>query len=68
MHTTTPGTILVKEGKWYASNLVVSALSELTFSVRPLDPTSSANVQIKLKLPSEDFEELPDPCEISYHN
>lgn len=67
VYTTTPGTM--KVGDWYASNRLVSAFSELTFSVQPLDPTVSSNVQVKLSLPSEDFEVLPDdPCDVSYHN
>ena len=66
VHTTTPGSMVVKD--WYASNRLVSTPSELTFVVQPLDPTSSSNVQIRLKLPQEDFEVLPDPCVVSYHN
>ena len=66
LHTTTPGSMIIRD--WYASNRLVSSLSELTFSVQPLDPTSSSDVQLKLRLPEADFEELPEPCVVSYHN
>ena len=66
VYTTTPGTMNV--GDWYASNRLVSALSEITFSVQPLNPTATKDVQIKLILPTEDFELLPDPCEMEYYN
>ena len=66
VHTTTPGTIDVPE--WYSENRLVSFPTELTFSLQPTNPTQSDIVQIKLGMPPEDFEVLPDPCAITYNN
>lgn len=66
VYTTTPGEIYVQS--WYASNRLVSALSEITFSIQPRNPTPTSDVRIILYLPSDDFEGVPDPCAVTYYN
>ena len=46
VHTTTPGTMNVRD--WYASNRLVSALSEIQFAMQPLNPSLSPDVQMKV--------------------
>jgi len=66
VYTTSPGS--VKVNSWFASNRLVSALSDITFSVQPFNPSPAADVQIKLYLPREDFEEVPSPCKVVFTN
>ena len=40
----------------------------MTFSFQPAHSTSSADVQIKITMPKEDFANLPYPCVIESAN
>lgn len=66
VYTTTPGDVMIQS--WYASNRLVSAYSEISFSLQPLNPTPNSDVRVILYLPKEDFEEIPDPCIVTYYN
>ncbi|MFO0118171.1 MAG: hypothetical protein ACK521_11355, partial [bacterium] len=64
--STTPGIISV--GQWSVTNSIVSELTTMTFSFQPAHSTSSADVQIKITMPKEDFANLPNPCVIESAN
>ena len=59
VYTTTPGRIFAQDLQWYASDYLISAPSEITFSLQPEHHTLTENVMIAITLPPEDFEELP---------
>ena len=42
VYTTTPGEVLIQP--WYASNRLVSAYSQLTVSLQPINPSPTADV------------------------
>jgi hypothetical protein len=59
VYTTSPGSMYAQDLKWYASDYLISAPSEITFSLQPEHHTLTADVMIAITLPEEDFEELP---------
>ena len=65
-YSTTPGSMNVDS--WYALNRLILNLSEIQFSIQPLNPTSSNDVQIRVTLPPSDFELLPQPCQLAFKN
>ena len=60
--TTTPGGINTQ--KWYAGTEVVDEMSTLLISVQPLSPTYSADAQLIVQFPLEDFPDPFGPCEL----
>ena len=56
VYTTTPGTIFAQDLAWSATDYLISAPSEITFSLQPEHYTATEDVMIGITLPKEDFE------------
>jgi len=65
-YKTSPGSINVSD--WEATNYLVNSRSSILFSLQPEHPSRTEDVLIRISLPAEDFDSLPDPCLIDDYN